>query len=86
MWYILERAFWSLQPFQGSLLLENSKNIATNVFLANMIKPRTYVNYLLTLHLHQIWWLQLKNESRKAKIDHLIKWSIMRIFNKAEPP
>ena len=30
--------------------------------------------------------LSLKNESRKAKIDHLIKWSIMRIFNEAEPP
>ena len=28
----------------------------------------------------------LKNESRNAKIDHLIKWSIMRIFNEAEPP
>ena len=28
----------------------------------------------------------LKNEPRKAKIDHLIKWSIMRIFNETEPP
>ena len=30
--------------------------------------------------------LSLKNESRNAKIDHLIQWSIMCIFNEAEPP
>ena len=30
--------------------------------------------------------LSLKNESRNAKIDHLIKWSIMRIFNEAKTP
>ena len=29
--------------------------------------------------------LSLNNESRKAKIDHFIKWSIMRIFYEAEP-
>ena len=28
----------------------------------------------------------LKNEPRNAKIDWLIKWSIMQIFNEAEPP
>ena len=42
---MLERAFWSLKPFQGFLLLENAKNIRHKCFLfANMIKPRTYVN------------------------------------------
>ena len=30
--------------------------------------------------------LSLKDESSNAKIGHLIEWSIMRIFNKAEPP
>ena len=30
--------------------------------------------------------LSLKNESRNAKIDEFIKWSIMHIFNEAEPP
>ena len=39
-----ERAFWCLQPFQGFLLLENAKKIATNVLFANMINPGTYVN------------------------------------------
>ena len=28
----------------------------------------------------------LKNESRNAKRGRLIKWSIMHIFNEAEPP
>ena len=28
----------------------------------------------------------LKNESRNAKIDHLIKRSFMRIFNETVPP
>ena len=30
---ILEKAFWSLQPFQGVLLLENAKNIHHKCFL-----------------------------------------------------
>ena len=30
--------------------------------------------------------LSLKNEYRNAKRGRLIKWSIMRIFDKAEPP
>ena len=41
---ILERAFWSLQPFQGFLLLENAKNIRHKCFFANMIKHGTYAN------------------------------------------
>ena len=28
----------------------------------------------------------LKNEPDNAKIDQLIRWAIMRKFNKAEPP
>ena len=30
--------------------------------------------------------LSLKNESRNANIDPLIQWSILRMFNEAEPP
>ena len=30
---ILERAFWSLQPLQGFLLLENAKNIRHKCFV-----------------------------------------------------
>ena len=49
MWNILcqiswEKAFWSLQPLQGFLLLENMKTFTTNVFFADKIKPGTYVN------------------------------------------
>ena len=39
----LERAFLSLQPFQGFLQMENMKTFVT-IFFANMIKPGTYVN------------------------------------------
>ena len=31
-------------------------------------------------------WFCLQNELRNTKINGLIKWSIMRIFNEAEPP
>ena len=46
---ILEKAFWSLKPFQGFLLLENAKNIRHNYFceyhktrdlLINMFNPK----------------------------------------------
>ena len=37
-----------------------------------------------------VGWLaadfSLNNDFRNAKRDQLIKWSIMHIFNKAEPP
>ena len=67
--------------------LENVKKIRQNFFLATMIKPGTYINnhvkpYLCT----KFGDSSLKNEFRNAKRGWLIKWSIMRIFNKAEPP
>ena len=45
--------------------------------LINMFIP-TFVQYLVTL----AW----KNEFMNAKRGRLIKWCIMRISNKAEPP
>ena len=82
---ILERAFWCLRPFQAFLLLEKGKTFATNVFFCE------YDKYMLINMFNPIFApyfgdLSLKNESRRAKIDHLIKWSIMRIFNETEPP
>ena len=42
---ILEKAFWSLQPFQGFLLLENAKNLRHKYFFLRIWeKPGTYVN------------------------------------------
>ena len=78
------KAFWCLQPHQGFLLLENAKKnrqkgwlwIKAELILINMLSP-TFVPNLVT---------SLKNEFRNAKRGRLIKWSIMRIFNEAEPP
>ena len=46
------------------------------LILITMFRP-TYMPNLVT---------SLKNEFRNAKRGWLIKWSIMRIFNEAEPP
>ena len=49
----------------------------TNIMIEYHIKP-----YLCT----KFGDSSLKNEFRNAKRGQLIKWSIMRIFNEAEPP
>ena len=63
------------------------KKFANFNFLATMKKPGTYIDchvkpYLCT----KFGDSSLKNEFRNAKRGRLIKWSIMRIFNEAEPP
>ena len=49
----------------------------TQIYIDQHLKP-----YLCT----KFGDFSLKNESRNAKRGRLIKWSIMHIFNKAEPP
>ena len=67
--------------------LENAKKIRQNFFLANMKKPGTYIdNHVKSYMCTKFGDSSLKNEFRKAKRGRLIKWSIMRIFNEAEPP
>ena len=53
------------------------KKIRQKSYLAIMNKSRTYIDF---------GNFTLKNEFRNAKWGRLIKWSIMRIFNEAEPP
>ena len=56
-------------------------------FLATMKKPGTYIDYHVSPYLcTKFGDSSLKNEFRNAKRGRLIKWSIMRIFNEAEPP
>ena len=67
--------------------LENAKKIANFFLMATMKKPGTFIDdhvkpYLCT----KFGDSSLKNEFRNAKRGRLIKWSIMRIFNEAEPP
>ena len=67
--------------------LENAKKISQNLFLATMKKPGTYIDYHVKPYLcTKFGDSSLKNEFRNAKRGLLIKWSIMRIFNEAEPP
>ena len=67
--------------------LENAKKIRQNLFLATMKKPGTYIDYHVKPYLCiKFGDSSLKNEFRNAKRGRLIKWSIMRIFNEAEPP
>ena len=56
-------------------------------FLTTMKKPGTYIDYHVKPYLcTKFGDSSLKNEFRNAKRGRLIKWSIMRIFNEAEPP
>ena len=56
-------------------------------FLATMKKTGTYIDYHIKPYLcTKFGDSSLKNEFRNAKRGQLIKWSIMRIFNEAEPP
>ena len=67
--------------------LENAKKIRQNIFLATTKKPGTYIDYYVKPYLcTKFADSSLKNEFRNAKRGQLIKWSIMRIFNEAEPP
>ena len=52
-----------------------------------MEKPGTYIDNHVKPYLCTIFGdSSLKNEFTNAKRGRLIKWSIMRIFNEAEPP
>ena len=51
-----------------------------------MKKPGTYIDYHVKYLCTKFGDSSLKNEFRNAKRGRLIKWSIMRIFNEAEPP
>ena len=52
-----------------------------------MQKPGTYIDYHVKPYLcTKFGDSSLKNEFRNANRGRLIKWSIMRIFNEAEPP
>ena len=63
------------------------KKFAKNFFLPTMKKPGTYIDYHVKPYLcTKFGDSSLKNEFRNAKRGRLIKWSIMRIFNEAEPP
>ena len=67
--------------------LENAKKNRQNFFLATMKKPGTYIdNHIKPYLCTKFGDSSLKNEFRNAKRGQLIKWSIMRIFNEAEPP
>ena len=67
--------------------LEYVKKIRQNRFLATMKKPGTYIdNHVKPYLCTKFGDSSLKNEFRNAKRVRLIKWSIMRIFNEAEPP
>ena len=49
-------------------------------------KPGHYVNqYVKPYICTQFYTFNLKIESRSVKIDRLVKWSIVRILNEAEP-
>ena len=63
------------------------KKIVKIFIFAIIKKPGTYIDN----HIKAYLWTKfgdssLKNEFRNAKRGQLIKWSIMRIFNEAEPP
>ena len=63
------------------------RKIFATIFFMNMKKPGTYIDYHVKPHLcTKFGDSSLKNEFRNAKRVRLIKWSIMRIFNEAEPP
>ena len=67
--------------------LENAKKIRQNFFLATTKKPGTYIdNHVKPYLCTKFGDSSLKNEFRNGKRGRLIKWSIMRIFNEAEPP
>ena len=67
--------------------LENAKKIRQNFFLATMKKHGTYIDSLIKPYLcTKFGDSSLKNVFRNAKRGRLIKWSIMRMFNEAEPP
>ena len=52
-----------------------------------MKKPGTYIDKHVATYLYAKFGdFSLKNKFRNVKRGQLIKWSIMRIFNEAEPP
>ena len=66
--------------------LENAKKNRQIFLMATMKKPGTYIDYHVKPYLcTKFGDSSLKNEFRNAKRGRLIKWSIMRKFNEAEP-
>ena len=57
-----------------------------NFFLATMKNPELILITMLSPTFVPNLVTSLKNEFRNAKRGRLIKWSIMCIFNEAEPP
>ena len=68
--------------------LENAKKTySPKHFLATIKKPGTYIDKHVATYLYAKFGdFSLQNEFRNVKRGQLIKWSIMRIFNEAEPP
>ena len=63
------------------------KKIRQKIIFATMKKRGTYIDKHVSTYLYATFGdFNLKNEFRNVKRDRLIKWSIMRIFNEAEPP
>ena len=67
--------------------LENAKKKSPKFFVGDYEKTVTYIDYHVKPYIcAKFGGSSLKNEFRNAKRGWLIKWSIMRIFNEAEPP
>ena len=63
------------------------KKIRQNFVFATVKKSGTYIYWHVKTHLYAKFSdFMLKNEFRNVKRGQLIKWSIMCIFNEAEPP
>ena len=59
----------------------------SKIFLVTMKKNGSYIDKHVKTYLYaQFGDFSLKNEFRNVKTGGLIKWSIMHIFNEAEPP
>ena len=67
--------------------LKNAKRNRQKFFVATMKKTGTYIdNHIKPYLCTKFGDSSLQDEFRNAKRGQLIKWSIMRIFNEAEPP
>ena len=69
-------------------MLENAKKNRQNFFLRLWKNPELIlINMFRPTYLYAKFGdFSLKNEFRNVKRGRLIKWSIMHIFNEAEPP
>ena len=73
--------------FSKPFAVGKCEKIRQKFYLAIMNKSGTYIDYHVKPYLcTKFGDSSLKNEFRNAKRGQLIKWSIMRISNEAEPP